>query len=270
MPTILQGSLPVAPWMAAHTLRLPGTVPAAAEDWLLRDDAFAAQMAYRDHLIATRPAAVHAMEPGCAGAAAELLHAVLDAVATLDGYRREAGAVVRPDGVRVPLDGPPLLVAGRLVQEDLLILERDEGAAEHRLTGGILCFPSNWTLAEKMGKGLVRIHLPVEPYDADIARRVQRLFDGLRPGVVITRANLILYGVAELWNPRREWDRHRPDPEGERFIRVERQCLVKLAETGAVVFTIHTFMVRPEALTEDQREGLLMVRPDALGGPPAR
>ena len=55
MAAILQERLPVAPWMAEHTLRLPGhRDPIEPADWLQRDEAFAAQMAYRDRLIAER------------------------------------------------------------------------------------------------------------------------------------------------------------------------------------------------------------------------
>lgn len=265
MEPILQTRLPVAPWMAPHTLRLPGTVPVAPGEWLLRDEVFDAQMALRDRLIAERREAVHAMEPGAEAAARELLALILERLGADPGYRIETARVVRPDGVAVGLDGPPLVVAGRLVQEDLLVMERAEGATEHRLTAGILCFPSNWTLAEKIGRGLERIHLPVEHYDADVARRVQRLFDGLRPERPLMRANLLIYGMADLWNPRSEWDRHRPEPGEARYIRVERQVLLRLPATGAVVFSIHTFMVRPDALTEAQRTALLAVRPDALG-----
>jgi dimethylamine monooxygenase subunit A len=266
MDPILQSRLPVAPWMAAHTMRLPGTGPVAMADWLVRDEVYAEQMALRDRLIAERPRDVHALEAGAGAAAGELLALILE---RLDpGYLRNGEAVTRPDGVVVSLTDDPLLVAGRLVQEDLLLLQKAASEAEHRLTGGVLCFPSNWTLAEKMGKGLARIHLPVEEYDATVVRRVQRLFDCLRPGTPIMRSNLLIYGVPHLYNPRTEWDRHRPAPDGERFIRVERQCLLKLPTTGAVVFSIHTYMVRPEALTEEQREALLVLRPGALGSRP--
>ena len=72
-PEIIHQRLPVAPWMADHTMRLPGTVPIAPADWLQRDEVFAAQMAYRDRLIAERPGAVHAMSGGCRAAAEEVL-----------------------------------------------------------------------------------------------------------------------------------------------------------------------------------------------------
>ncbi len=266
---ILQERLPVAPWMAEHTLRLPGTGPIAISDWLQRDEVFAEQMAYRDRLIAERPAAVHATAEGCRPAAEELLTLVLAHLDGVSGYRRDAGAVLRPDGVAVPLDGPPLVAAGRLVQEDLCVLERPEGSAEHVLTGAILCFPSNWTLAEKFGRGLARIHLPVERYDADVARRVQRLFDALRPEAPLMRANLIAYAEADLFNPRHEFARHTPAAGAARFVRVERQVLVRLPVTRAVVFSIHTYMVRPEALSPDQRARLEAVRPGVFAGAPA-
>jgi hypothetical protein len=261
MPHILHERLPVAPWMAAHTLRLPGTGPIDPAEWLKRDEVFAEQMAYRDRLIAERPEDVHALLPGAEGAAEELLDAVLAHVEGAPGYARRGGSVRRPDGVEVPLDGPPLIAAGRLAQEDFCLLEKAEGTTEHRLTGAILCFPSNWTLAEKLGHGLARIHLPVEAYDEGIARRVQRMFDLIRPEAPVMRANLLVYGKHDLYNPRREFDRHRPAPDEARFIRVERQVLMRLPRTRAVVFSIHTYMAEPTALTPEQRAGLAAVRP---------
>ena len=119
-PQILQDRLPVAPWMAEHTLRLPGTVPIPPADWLQRDEAFAAQMAYRDRLIAERPAAVprhgrRAAAPPPTSCSPSCSRTSPRPPAT----RATATTIRRPDGVAVPLDGPPLLVAGRLVQEDL-------------------------------------------------------------------------------------------------------------------------------------------------------
>ncbi len=268
MAAILQDRLPVAPWMAEHTLRLPGTVPIAPADWLQRDEAFAGQMALRDRLIAERPGDVHAMAAGARPAAEELCALVLAHLAEAPGYARDGDALQRPDGVAVPLAGPPLLVAGRLVQEDLLILEKPEGAAEHVLTAAVLCFPSNWTLAQKFGKALARIHLPVERYDETLARRVQRLFDALRPEAPLMRANLLLYADPSLFNAREEFDRHAPAPGAARYLRVERQVLLRLPVTRAVVFSIHTYMVRPDALTPEQRARLDEVRPGAFAADP--
>ena len=54
----------------------------------------------------------------------------------------------------------PLLVARNLVAEDLLIMAKDEGV--HVLSGGVLAFPDNWKLEEKMGLPLAAIHYPVK------------------------------------------------------------------------------------------------------------
>ena len=252
--------------MAEHTLRLPGTVPIAPADWLQRDEAFAAQMAERDRLIAERPEAVHAMADGCRPAAEELLALVLAQLAERRAMRARAGAMRRPDGVLVPLDGPPLIAAGRLVQEDLVILDKPAGAGEHALPGAILCFPSNWTLAEKFGKPLARIHAPVERYDETVARRVQRLFDALRPEAPLMRANLLLYAEAELFNPRPEFEPHAPGPGTASFVRVERQVLLRMPVTRAVVFSIHTYMVRPGRSTPSSGSGSRRCAPACCRG----
>ena len=59
----------------------------------------------------------------------------------------------------------PLELAGRLVQEDLCVmqaaLEDAENAGEYRLTAAALCFPTRWNLREKIGHPMSEIHNPV-------------------------------------------------------------------------------------------------------------
>lgn len=259
MSPVLQTALPAFPWLDPRLARLPGMLPLDPEDWLVRDEAYAAQMAERDRLIAERGAEVHALLPEAMPAASELYEAILAQSAKL-GLRLEAAAATRPDGVRVPLDpGRPLLTLGRLVQEDLCLMQPGDAfghPGEHVLTGAILCFPASWTLAEKLGRPLVRIHAPVPPYDAGIARRVQRLFDAIRPDRPLWRMNWHPYASAALFHPRREAD-PRPKPAGApAYLRCERQCLVRLPRTGAVVFSIHTYVVETASLPAAARAAL--------------
>lgn len=253
---ILQSALPALPWTDPRLARLPGVLPLDLADWLVVDDAHAGQMALRDRLIAERRPEVHALTAAARPAADELLALVLDALPRL-GHRLAGGTATRPDGVKVPLDpAAPLLTLGRLVQEDFCLMQAGEGAfaGEHVLTGAILCFPASWTLAEKIGRPLVRIHAPVPAYDAGIAPRVQRLFDAIRPDRPLWRMNAHPYQVPDLFHPRREAD-PRPKPAGPApFLRSERQCLLRLPETGAVVFSIHTYMVAMKSLPRDARE----------------
>lgn len=251
MTPVLQRHLPQMPWMQPATARLPGIQPVAPGDWLRLDEAFAGQMAERDRLIRDCPQVVHALLPEAEAPAQELLDLVLAELPQLGGYAIGPHEVIRPDGVAVPLDrSAPLLTLGRLVQEDFALHTRQ--GAEHALTGAILCFPASWTLAEKLGRPLTGIHAPVAVYDAGVAARVQRLFDAIRPGQPLWRANALLYQDPALHQPRRENER-RPKPAERNYLRSERQCLVRLPQTGAVVFSIHTTVVHvddvpPEAL----------------------
>lgn len=247
---ILQGHLPFAPWADPRTRRLPGILPLEMADWLVVDDAYAAQMALRDRLIAERPEAVHALLPMAQAAADELYALVLPLLPGL-GFAAVAGGMRRPDGVVVPLDpARPLITLGRLCQEDFCLLQED-GAGEHLLSGAILCFPAGWRLDQKIGRPMMRIHLPVAKYTEDVGRRVQRLMDAVRPGAPLWRANAH-QSRAPLFNPMPE-DAPKDVAEGALpWIRSERQVLLRLPESRAVVFSIHTWRVRTEDLTVDQ------------------
>lgn len=85
--------------MDALAARLPGLQPVAENDWLRVDDAYAAQMAYRDRLLKTRRDDVF-MRHGLPDAAeALLLEKVEAAVLVLPGFARVVGGIRRPDGV---------------------------------------------------------------------------------------------------------------------------------------------------------------------------
>jgi len=261
MTPILQSHLPFAPWMEARTARLPGTQPVDGEDWLRVDDAFAPQMAERDRLLGSSAPVVHALLPQAVPAAAELLDMVLDRLTRMPGYKVTPAIVVRPDGVPVGVDrATPLMTLGRLVQEDLCLLQSGAGGA-HLLTGAVLCFPASWTLTQKIGKPLTGIHGPVPEYDANVALRVQRLFDALRVGQPLWRANALIYDDPTLHQPRMEGV-DRPRPVQRLYVRSERQCLIRLPQSGAVAFVIHTYLVRLADLTAPERQTLI----DLKGG----
>jgi hypothetical protein len=260
MAPFLHQTLPFAIWMDPRTNRLPGVLPLDGDDWLRVDEAFAGQMAERDRLIATLPERVHALLPQGEPAAAELYAAVLARLAARPGYAVGLGCVQRPDDISVPLDPEqPLLTLGRLVQEDLCLLEAG-AEGEHLLTGAILCFPANWTLAQKIGRPLSAIHTPVPSYDDGITRRVQRMFDAIRPEQPLWRGNALLYDDPALFQPRLEGE-HRPPPVHRSYLRSERQCLLRLPETRAVVFTIHTYVLRRADLSPEAEAALLAAHP---------
>lgn len=224
---------------------LPGIQPVQG-DWFRVDEAYAGQMALRREMLATRRADVLACPEAAEAPAQELFDLMLELLPA-HGFTVESGAVLCPDGVRVRLDrGDPLGTLGQIVQCDLCLLDKPAGAEEHLLGGAVLCFPAGWTLAEKVGRPMMRIHKPVAVYEPDVGRRVQRLLDGVQVGRPLWRSNQLYYEHASLFAPRKEADpsASRSVPADRPYFRAERQTLLRLPQTRWVLFAIHTYVMR--------------------------
>lgn len=234
MKEILHSGLP--PEMATSRA-LPGIAPCGPRDWLRVDDVYAAQMAYRLQLLSERPGAVLWEPESARESAREVLDEVLWLLPEL-GFTRKGTVITCPDGRQVAINWQaPLWTLGHLVQQDICVMEKR--GDQHVLVSAVLCFPANWRLAEKAGRPLTQIHAPVAEYDDRLARRVQRLFDGVQVGRPLWRFNRLPYGDSDLHQPARR-DLGLP----RRYERAERQCVVRMPCSRAVVFCIHTHVVR--------------------------
>ncbi|XXF75871.1 DUF3445 domain-containing protein [Myxococcaceae bacterium GXIMD 01537] len=151
----------------------------------------------------------------------------------------------------------PLDWLGRQVQEDLLVLD---GTREGMpLVAGQLCFPSVWSLEEKVGRSLLDVHVPVPGFAEQVGQATLRLLAGLKAGRTVTRCNWAFTVTDRLdlapWTLP-EW-RHlfegiTAHNAGERcFLRLERQTLTLLPRTGGVLFTIHTYRAPVAGEVED-------------------
>lgn len=240
MSEILQTSLPYNPFTPKA---LPGISAFDMQDWLHVDDAYADQMAERTRLLKGQRDTVLALDDSAHEAAQELLDVVLDRA--FDGAR---DSVMRPDGVSVTVDrNDPLGTLGHLVQEDLCILQKTGN--EHVLAGAVLCFPASWTLSEKFMRPLIGIHDNVDEYDVGVAKRVQRLFDGVQAGRPLWRFNAFWYADPKLYQPYSVTEPRKPVDEATApFFRSERQCIFRLPKTHAVVFSIHTYVLARDCL----------------------
>lgn len=235
------------PYDGSSKLFQIGTKPLDPNDWLEPDAAMADQLAEKNRLLEVQRDAVFAVLKGSEAAQDELLTHLIDYLPTRFPHlwQREGEAMrILPADALVPLAGeePSLLRAARLVQDDLLLLERsDEG---WRLTAASLCFPSSWVLGEKIGKVLDQIHDPVPGFGPGTraAQIIARMFDATRPDMPMIRWNFSLYGDTRLFHPDVSGPGERRFGTGERadpvYMRVERQTLRKLPKTGAIAFTI--------------------------------
>ena len=256
MPYICQNFLPICPWMDEITLRLPGTQRIDKEHCFLIDDAFNLQMKYRDWLISKKLDQVFFNWFDTQEEVKELLDFTIFQLKKTGKYFFNKRTATRPDSVEIDLKyKDPLIAASRLIQEDILLLQYN--GSEHILKAGVLCFPASWTLNEKKGKSLTKIHNPVFEYTDTLAHRIERMFTNLKPDIPIWRSNFLLYDDYELFQPRLE-NEERGDAHKKlsQFMRVERQTIVKLPKTKVVAFAIHTFVVPYAKLSKMQKDTL--------------
>ena len=149
-------------------------------------------------------------------------------------------------------DAPPLRRAAALVDDDLCLMEKRDGA--WTLTAASLCAPSFFSAAEAVGKPLAGLHAPVTGFGDKLLPRVARIFDTLAADTIVERRNWSVIASGELFVPDSAPVRARqpliaPDQAGrELHLRMERQTLRRLPVTGGVLFTIRIWRQPLDAL----------------------
>lgn len=152
-------------------------------------------------------------------------------------YQARKQVLLHKSGLSWPLPAGKLEAASQWIAEDICLLEPRK--AGYTLTAASVCSPSNWRLEDKIGKSLTDIHQAVPGYQQSLNQRVNRLFDRLAPERLFLRYNWSIQPGNELnWQAATvsEADFSRP------FWRVERQTLLRLPRSGAIVFAIRLFL----------------------------
>lgn len=216
---------PYLPFLNGPLSLAPGLRPIEPESWLVPDTE-AAVLEEKRALMRTRRNEVYGARAGSEAACAETAGAVL-------------AAAGRPAG-----EWPSALeAAASAVSDDLCVLMKDAGGL-WRLEAGSLCAPTFWRLEEKLGEPLSGVHQPVPGANPGMVGRIHRMFDALRPGQVLERFNWTVQPGTERFTPSQAPFKALAagmDAAGALdglWLRVERQTISKLAQTGAVVFTI--------------------------------
>jgi hypothetical protein len=225
-----------------------GLLARLPDDLVEIDALYPAQLALRRDLLATRHAEVFAACAGSEAARAEVLATLAAHLpASFPGWFTREGERLhnRITGEEwnladLPLD--PLEVAGRLVQEDLCVLQPDlEGPV---FTAAVLCFPTRWKLREKLGKPLTGVHASVPFYQDRLGRPVDRLIGQLKAGRLVERLNWSLVDDAALFQPGGKWRQEisaritAANAGKMLLLRTERQTLSALPASGGTLFTI--------------------------------
>jgi hypothetical protein len=147
----------------------------------------------------------------------------------------------------------PLSSLGTSWEPDFLLLKLDS-ESRMRLLAGCVCFPSSWSLTEKIGHPIETIHGVVPGLNDAIGKQIHSFLSKLRPGVAWLRANWGLSRSPELnQHPHRKLPRLDANVSSEEvWLRVEHQALVALPRTQGVLFGIRIAVHPLLALREDR------------------
>ncbi len=234
------------PWEEAADFQI-GLRPIAPDDWLEGGEADPA--ARKDALLAAHRGLVWAEKPDSRAGQAEVLELVEAAL----------GPAPRPADLPPLPNLPPLYAAARRVADDLCLMEKHDD--QWRLTALSLSAGSFFTAEEVIGRSLAELHGPVTGFADRFLVRVQRIFEGLRPELVLERRNWTLLNSAELHTPSSAPIRARigeietAQAGAVLQLRVERQTLRRLPVTGGALFTIRVWLASLSDLA-DQPERL--------------
>jgi hypothetical protein len=218
------------------------------DEWIEIDERFTAQLTARRQLLDAQRGEVLAALPESGPGQRELLELLLDHLPRRfpEQYRRAAGCIenriTSERFVIAAWEDAPLELAGRLVQEDLCLMQRGEDG--YRLVAAVLCFPAHWRLGDKLGRPLEAIHGPVPGFGERLAGPVDRFFASIQVTRPVWRVNWSLVDRPTLFLP----PEHRGHPQpvsaeragAQLWLRVERQTLRRLPRSGDVVFGIRT------------------------------
>jgi hypothetical protein len=236
------------PYDGSARLFTIGLGPLDPARWIEPDGDLERYLLEKDRLIADQRDVVFVEEVGTRAAQQEVLDLLAEHVATQHPafYRRE-GSAIATDARTISLDADdaPLVTAGALVQEDLVLMRRDETG--WRLVAGYVAFPSSWSLPEKFGRRMEDIHAPVPDFGEGTrnALLINRMFDNLKVEQPVFRFNWSINPDADLHYPASK--AHGALPDGHAlslettFARVERQTLRKLPVSGDILFTIRIY-----------------------------
>ena len=220
----------------------------------------ALQMAEKRKLLANNQDDVFISDPSATMASTEVLNLILEHLPAIrpELYSRGENTIkleshTNFDGDEWSTDLKtnemhPLDLAARLVQEDLIIMLPPDNRQAQTSTGwwlaaGSVAFPSRWSLKEKFRRTMDVIHAPVPFYKEQLQAPTNGFFDQMPVNEIFSRRNWSLHN-----NPSLRQDGTEKMNEGHRltsvnagehlWLRVERQTLRKLKETGAILFTI--------------------------------
>ncbi|WLF80479.1 hypothetical protein PVL30_004261 [Lodderomyces elongisporus] len=158
------------------------------------------------------------------------------------------------------------------IEEDFIILLKDplraheEYGEEYWFKAGVFGFAAGFDPKERFNKPLTSIHQLIPGYTTKLKTSMNRFFDRLSPGQFVTRSNWSMQTHKNFYVDDQNKGHNLPNGHEQKAIpyeslnfddvryRSERQVLTKLPKSGAVVFTIRTYLIPIEEIRNEGPE----------------
>ena len=204
-----------------------GTKPLDVAQWLPSDEETAPTIAMKRELLSNRRDEVVGLLEDGSDAAEE-------AATLIAGF---CGAPLQARGIDA------LVEAALLVADDIVVMQPKsvEGSEQQLVVvAGVVCSPSRWSIQTKLNSNMMAVHVPVPQYADHVGKAVDTTLSRLRADQPMVRSNWTIEDHCALFQPVAPSRPLVQDPT-QLWIRMERQTLRALPQTGGSMFTIRTY-----------------------------
>jgi dimethylamine monooxygenase subunit A len=207
--------------------------PLDLKEWIEFDEHFDFQTQKKSQLLKTHRETVLRVLDGADEAAIELNELLRDHLVSIG----------RPSPTNAtPQNGEEALIQiSSWVQEDWALMSANTPVI---LNAGLICFPSRWSLADKIGLDSNAIHAPVPRFET-VAKPTQNFLERMTTDKPMWRINWTIHDSNELFCPGPHpsaTDLTRQNILSRTWLRIERQTLRRLPQTKAIAFSIRTYL----------------------------
>ena len=247
------------PYLSSGTLFQIGTRPMDHSQWLAIGPDHGPFLREKRARLKANPLPFYRTTPGSLSAQMELRDRV---VADLLKQHAEAFAMVdgrlfdRVEGTAHEIESPgiePLAVISGFLEEDFILLQQVDG--RDQITAASNAYSSSGRIVSSVGRSIPWAHKFVPTLNDQLGPRIDRVLGNIKVDAPVERFNWLLTPIASRLFPE---DPHAantaavdkinatlasdPSRAGDiLWIRVERQTLLRLPESGALAFSIYTY-----------------------------
>jgi len=229
-----------------------GLVRLEENEWLEPEPDLAA----RDAVFDAHPESV-IIQPEAEAAIAELADLLASQRPLTASLSKGDGSAMSFDKLRTSGSAHGALEAmARSVWEDLCIITQREPGGPFHLSAAAVGFPTDWRIAEKIGRAMHEVHEPIHGYAEKLASPVDKFMDGLQSHNIFGRTNAFVIPSADLrympvLPPEQRFAHVTPENAGQVLhARCERETLRRLPKSRAILFTIGIYRAPLDSLSD--------------------